>query len=187
MLVAMTSAACDDSADSGAPNTTGRPRPTTTTTTSPATTTSTVPFVAATETVTIEGDRSAFLDDLRVARHDGFDRVVLQFADQVPAPFPIRYLDEAPSEDCVFDKPTGAAVLHMRIPRATGFDTSADPPRKYYDGPQTVRGDTSVVTETVITCDFEMVLTVAIGVRQRAPFRVTQLENPPRLVIDVQG
>ena len=63
---------------------------------------------------------------------------------------------------------------------------SSDPaaPRTY-TGPDRVRGDTSVVTEVVRTGDFEANLSWAIGVRREVPFRVTVLDGPARVVVDL--
>jgi hypothetical protein len=42
------------------------------------------------------------------------------------------------------------------------------------------------VGSVALTCDFEAVLTLAVGAPDRLPFRVSRLEGPPRLVIDLR-
>ena len=54
-----------------------------------------------------------------------------------------------------------------------------------YTGPTRFSPDTAEVVELVRIGGFEGVLTWAIGVDGRQPFRVTRLEAPARLVIDV--
>jgi hypothetical protein len=39
----------------------------------------------------------------------------------------------------------------------------------------------------VATGDFEGVLSWAIGLRKSSPFRVSELKDPARLIIDIQG
>ena len=69
-------------------------------------------------------------------------------------------------------------VVHME--QATGADS--------YTGPARVSAQcTTQVQELARVEDFEAVLRWVVGVRSQAPFRVTTLTSPPRLVIDVIG
>ena len=68
---------------------------------------------------------------------------------------------------------------------ASGFDLTVPEGKLVYTGPRRIAGDgTSVVREVVRTGDFEAVLTWAIGLHGRVPFRVLTLDDPVRLVVD---
>ena len=54
-----------------------------------------------------------------------------------------------------------------------------------YTGPSRVSPSTGTITELVRTGAFEGVLTWVIGVEAEAPFHVTTLQSPPRLVVDL--
>ncbi|GAA4751692.1 hypothetical protein GCM10023328_38480 [Modestobacter marinus] len=131
---------------------------------------------------------TAHLTDVRTARHDGFDRVVLEFAgDRVPS-YRVSYVEPPITEDgSGAEVPVpGAAFLEVRAAPASGVDLSGDEPRETYTGPDRVApsGD-GVVTEVVRTGDFEGQLAWTIGLQQRVPFGVAVLEEPTRLVVDV--
>jgi len=62
--------------------------------------------------------------------------------------------------------------------------------RLVYKGPRRIEGTTSgasVVKELVRTGDFEAVLSWAIGVEKQTGFRVRTLDDPARLVVDVDS
>ncbi|NIH70218.1 hypothetical protein FB380_004716 [Modestobacter marinus] len=131
---------------------------------------------------------TAHLTDVRTARHDGFDRVVLEFAgDRVPS-YRVSYVEPPITEDgSGAEVPVpGAAFLEVRAAPASGVDLSGDEPRETYTGPDRVApsGD-GVVTEVVRTGDFEGQLAWTIGLQQRVPFGVAVLEEPTRLVVAV--
>ena len=51
---------------------------------------------------------------------------------------------------------------------------------------QTIAGPGKTILQARQTCDFEAVLAWAAGIASRQNFKVSQLENPYRLVIDVK-
>ena len=78
-------------------------------------------------------------------------------------------------------------MLVIRMEPALDADlTQASAPRTY-TGPTRFSPATSAIVEVVRTGGFEAVLTWAAGVDEKAPFRVTRLESPARLVIDVDN
>ena len=68
---------------------------------------------------------------------------------------------------------------------ALDADLTQESAPRTYTGPTRFSPDTAAVVELVRAGGFEAVLTWAIGVEGEQPFRVTRLQNPPRLVIDV--
>jgi hypothetical protein len=69
---------------------------------------------------------------------------------------------------------------------ASGFDLATAEGELVYDGPRRLQG-ASVVREVVRTGDFEAQLGWAIGLDSRVDFRVTTLDNPARLVVDLRN
>jgi hypothetical protein len=122
------------------------------------------------------------LTDVRVGVHGGVARVVFEFAgDDVPA------FDVAPAEPPFVQDASGlpvdvpgAAFLRIHFPYATGMST--------YHGPTTFAGPgagSTTLASLVRTGDFEAVMTWVAGTAGRACVRVTVLDAPTRVVLDV--
>jgi hypothetical protein len=163
--------------------------PTTPTGTAPTTI---LPTLEGAATVPVETPstslETALLTHVAVGRNEGFDRVVFEFRDELPG-YRIEYVEGPLTEDGSGNPVTleGGAYLVVRMEPASGFDLSVPEGALVYMGPRTISGaDAGAVTvvELVRTGDFEAVLTWAIGVNGRTPFRVLTLERPSRLVID---
>ena len=158
-----------------------------TATTTEPTTTGEV-FEGGTEPVTAPAEISetALLERVAVAGHEGYDRVVFQFRNGLPG-YRVEYLNPPLREDGsgnVVDL-DGNAFVVVRMEPASGFDLSVPEGKLIYTGPRRIAGDgTSVVREVVRTGDFEAVLTWAIGLSERVPFRVLTLDDPARIVVD---
>jgi hypothetical protein len=131
----------------------------------------------------------ALLERVEVARHDGYDRVVFGFRNHVPG-YRVEYVEPPLHEDGsgTVVEVAGGAVVAVRMATASGFDLETAEGRLVYDGPRRIAaGGPSVVAELVRTGDFEAVLTWAIGLDDRVGFRVSALEDPPRLVVDFES
>jgi hypothetical protein len=140
---------------------------------------------ADTTPVSVPGTAQGLLTDVRVARQDGFDRVVFEFDGGMPG-YRVAYTERPVLEDGSGDEVevSGAAVLEVRMEPAAGFKMVGEHPERTYKGPDRVRGDTEVVREAVRVGDFEALLTWAVGLDAEVPFLVTTLDSPDRLVID---
>ena len=154
----------------------------------PATTTESGLEGASTEPVSWKGEakETALLTDVRAASHDGFDRVVLQFRGDLPG-YQIGYVQRPVLEDGS-GKPvevSGGNVLLVRMEPALDADLTKESAPLTYTGPTRFSPDTSSVRELVRVGGFESVLSWAVGVDEKRPFRVSRLENPSRIVIDV--
>lgn len=138
------------------------------------------------------GTAPAYLTDVRVGGHDGFDRVVLEFENGGTSEFQVAYEDPpirsaGEGAEVAID---GEAFLVLRLLSASGVAFgrgAADGYEETYTGPARVTGDTSVVTEAVRTGDFEATLSWAVGLDRRVPFSVTVLTDPLRLVVDLRS
>jgi hypothetical protein len=136
-----------------------------------------------------ETDEIALVERVDIGRHEGFDRVVLQFRQGVPG-YRIAYTEEPVTEDGSGARVEvdGDAVVLVRLEPSSTFDIEQGEPA--YDGPRRLAGadrGTSVVREVVRAGDFEAVLTWAIGLSDRVDYRVTTLQSPARLVIDFRN
>ena len=123
---------------------------------------------------------SAQLTAVRVAAQAGADRVVFEFRDQVPG-YRVSYASGPVMNTEGREVPVaGQARLVVHLEAATGAGTYTGPARLAAQG-------TTEVLELARVEDFEAVLTWVVGLKGQAPFRVTTLSSPPRLVIDVGG
>jgi hypothetical protein len=169
------------------------PRDTTATATTTETTgTTTTPALegASTDPVGVDAvvDEVALLTDVRAARHGGYDRVVFEFRNVAPG-YDVRYVQKPVHADASGEEVpvSGAVVLLVRMEPALDADLTQESAPRTYLGPQRLTPDTAVVAELVRTGGFESVLTWAVGVAEERPFKVTRLESPARIVIDVQS
>lgn len=182
LVVAMlTLAACDGSGsdDRAAPTTTA------TTPASTATTAAAWPTAARTGpggTQPPDGP-SAKLGAIRAARHAGYDRVVFQFEGAEVPGYRIEYVREitlGETDDQYLTLQGGALV------QAT-FQGSAT--EDYRPGTQTVPDrltpGLAQVRQIGLAEDWEGVVRLGIGLDHRAGFRVLELHDPPRVVVDV--
>jgi hypothetical protein len=118
---------------------------------------------------------------LRVARHNGFDRAVFEFADGVPS-FSVSYQKRPVLEEGTMApiEIRGSAVLVVTFQFYYGEDVSIY--QGYPKGPL----DLTVLREIKNIDASEAVMSYALGVQGRHTFRVTTLTNPARLVVDIK-
>jgi hypothetical protein len=127
----------------------------------------------------------SLLTGVRAARHDGFDRVVLEFRSGVPG-YRIAYVQRPVLADGsgAEVRIAGDHVLVIRMEPALDADLSQESAPLTYTGPRRFSPGTPEVKELVRVGGFEGVLTWAIGLTDRADFRASTLADPPRLVLD---
>ncbi len=161
-------------------------------TTAPVPTTTVVPALADASTDPAVWDSgvtaTALLTAVRAARHDGYDRIVFEFRNTLPG-YSVSYVERPIVADGSGDEVTvaGAAVLQVRLEPALDADLSQESAPATYTGPTRFSPDAAIVAELVRTGGFEAVLTWVAGLDGKHPFRVTRLQSPPRLVLDVQS
>ena len=128
------------------------------------------------------------LTAVRASRYPGYDRLVFEFREGVPG-YDIRYVeppvraDGSGAEVAV----AGSAVLRVRMDPALDADLTKESAPLTYNGPTRFSPDTESIAELARAGGFEGVLTWAVGLEERQPFRVTRLQDPARLVIDVSA
>jgi hypothetical protein len=126
----------------------------------------------------------ATLVAVRAATHEGFDRVVFELAasDVLPGHH-IEYVDK-PVRDCGAGdakEVAGDAWLEVRMSPMNAHTEEGQPTIPLRE--QAL--DLPVIRELERTCDFEAVTTWVIGVGSPNPYRVVELSDPPRLVVDI--
>jgi hypothetical protein len=133
----------------------------------------------------------ALLERVAVGRHEGFDRVVFQFRNDLPG-YRVEYVEPPLKEDGSGNvvRIKGRVFVVVRMELASGFDLTVDEGELVYIGPRRIDGSaagTSIVREVVRTGDFEAVLTWAVGLDDRVDFRVRTATSPARLIVDFRN
>jgi hypothetical protein len=147
---------------------------------------SSAPFPANTDPDTGEpsADSLVSVTDIRIGRHDGFDRVVFEAAGDGAPGWDVRYVDAARSQGSGNEIAVGGgAILQVTV---TGVGIPADTGVEEYSGPDRLTsGDAEVVTEVAWDSTFEGTSVAFVGVTEETPFRVYLLEDPARVVLEV--
>ena len=123
------------------------------------------------------------LRDVRAAGQQGFDRVVFEFEGKDVPGYRVGYVDQA--IQCGSGEPVeiaGEALLEVRMTPAQAHTEAGEPTVKNRERSL----DLPVLKELESTCDFEADVTWILGLGSRKAFRVQTLENPARLVIDLE-
>lgn len=126
----------------------------------------------------------ALLTAVRTAENPGFDRVVFEFGEGALPGYRVAYL-AGPAQDCGSgeEKPVaGGAILEVTLRPANAHTEAGQPTIPFREQPLSL----PVLREIDRTCDFEAVVTWALGISAQKPFRVTELSGPARLVVDVE-
>ncbi len=125
------------------------------------------------------------LREVRTARNETFDRVVFEFAGNSLPGYRAEYVDR-PIRQCGSGNTTeiaGDGWLELRLSPARAHTEAGGATVKERE-----RGSMGLpnLAELELTCDFEGEVVWVMGTRSPNPFRVLELFNPPRLVVDVR-
>lgn len=129
-----------------------------------------------------EGSGVAVLRQVRIARHDGYDRIVFEFEDHLP-PWALRSVTN-PAQ-CGSGNPVdagGAVALEVDF-RPAAAHTEAGQPTI---AERTRRPGLPALRTARLTCDFEAIVAWVLGVDHRGEVRALELASPPRLAVDVR-
>jgi hypothetical protein len=135
-------------------------------------------------TKTGEAAAPIILREVRTGRQQGFDRIVFEFfGEQMPG-YHVEYsappLVRCASGDEV--RVLGAAFLKLQLKPAQNHNESGQVTAGTVKG----LGRLPVVRDILLTCDFEGQVGYVIGLAAIKRYRVTELSQPSRLVIDVE-
>lgn len=133
------------------------------------------------------GLQQAVLADVRAAAHEDYDRIVFEFqGNQLPG-YTVQYDEKAVACGSGQDltafvgggsAPAGLLLVDMRPAAAHNESGQATAIRD-------LNANLGTIKRAFRICDFEGVVTYAVAFSGEQPFKVTALQNPPRLVIDV--
>jgi len=127
---------------------------------------------------------AALLRDVRTARHEGFDRIVLEFGDTGVPGYHIEYIDR-PVRQCGSGDVVplaGDAWLQVRVEPANAHTDAGQPTIRE----RARRPGLPNLLELKMVCDFEAQVEWVGGVATPARFRAFVLRAPDRLVVDVR-
>jgi len=121
------------------------------------------------------------LVDVRAAEHETYDRIVFEFAGAPPT-YRVEYVENPTAcgsgEDVAVE---GAALIAVSFTPA-GAHTDAGEPAL---GFQSLALGLPAIVAAASACDFEGEVTWIVGLTEEADFRVTALDDPLRLLVDV--
>jgi hypothetical protein len=138
----------------------------------------------STETRTRQGTRpAAELVSARAAAHDGYDRLVLEFRDQLPG-YTIGYV-ASELQQCGSGRPVELSTPHALIVDLS--PAAAHDEQGNAAGPRSLAPGLPVLRVARIICDFEGVVEWVVQTERRVPLRVLTLSDPARLVIDLRA
>jgi hypothetical protein len=122
--------------------------------------------------------------EIRIGRHEGFDRVVFELDGAGTPGWDVRYVDVPASQGS--GEPidvAGAAALQVTL---TGIGLPDDTGVEEWAGPNPLSiSETETVTEVAWDATFEGQSVAFVGTTAQAPFRVYPLEDPVRVVVEV--
>ncbi|ACZ21317.1 hypothetical protein Sked_13770 [Sanguibacter keddieii DSM 10542] len=127
-----------------------------------------------------------FSTGARVAHHDGFDRVVIDFEGTGTPGWRAEYVEEVVSDEVVGEVDlAGDAIVRVSVsgvslPLTEGELDLSQMAEGHYDASQA-----EVVQDVFATGIFEGWSSTFVGLDAQAPFRVFTLTEPTRLVVDV--
>jgi hypothetical protein len=144
------------------------------------------PFPANAEPDTADpsADAAVTVTDIRIGRHDGFDRVVFEVEGTGTPGWAVQYVDDPTSQGS--GEPIdveGDAVLQVTL---TGIGLPDDTGAEEWSGANPLSvADTETVTEVAFDSTFEGQTVAFVGTTAEVPFRVYLLEGPTRVVLEV--
>ncbi|WP_394831196.1 hypothetical protein LVJ94_32265 [Pendulispora rubella] len=125
---------------------------------------------------------------LKVAKNTGFDRSVFHFSNDGVPGYRVRYV--ATPQICAGEgelEVQGNAFIEVQMMPAQSYDDETQKPTY---SPATIvdfKPNLASVKHLKMSCPgFEAETSYVIGVSAKKNFRVLELKNPPRLVVDVQ-
>lgn len=127
--------------------------------------------------------RPVVLNDVRVAVNDGFDRMVLEFAGPSVPGYRVEYAGEA--SQCGSGEPVRVAGEAQLVITLRGTQAHTERGQATVQ-PRRRRLEMPILREYEFSCDFEGVVQVVLGASARNRYRVLELQNPARLVVDLQ-
>jgi len=124
----------------------------------------------------------ANINAVRTGSHAGYDRLVVQFSGRQPGSVEIKPQSTATFLGAPSGQPTRVAgALGLKVVLNVADMHTA------YSGPRVFKTDYAGLRETRVIEDFEGYVSLGLGVNGSNCYRAFVLQNPTRLVIDIQA
>lgn len=126
----------------------------------------------------------AVLKEVRTGKHEDFDRIVFEFSGKETPGFNVRYTDK-PVTTCGAGEAVRLSadnVLLVQMMPAHAHDEQGN--ATVSDRDRTL--DLPNLKQAKLICDFEADVQWALGVSKRKAYRVLELKDPSRLVVDIK-
>jgi hypothetical protein len=136
------------------------------------------------DTAEPSADASVTVTDIRIGRHDGFDRVVFEVAGTGTPGWNVQYVDAPSSQgsgepiDVAGHAPLQVTLTGAGYPYDTGV-------QEFPAGDPLAGSGTKIVTEAVYDSTYEGTSVAFVGTEKRTAFRVYLLDSPTRVVLEV--
>ena len=127
---------------------------------------------------------AAILKEVRTAQHGNYDRVVFEFAGAEMPSYHIEYIDK-PVRACGSGNVVplaGDGWLEIRFFPANAHTEEGKPTVENRERAPNHK----IIKELKSTCDFEANVEWVLGVSSPNKYRVLELKNPTRLVVDIK-
>jgi hypothetical protein len=140
------------------------------------------PTDTSTRSVTRSPSPIPTLVDITTGRHAAYDRVVFTLHGAAPG-YKVGYVKRVRADGSgrLVDL-RGHANLLVRL---TPADAHNDRGTATYDGPKRLYPGYPQLREVAFVGDFEATVSIGLGLRHKAGFRVLTLQDPTRIVVDV--
>jgi hypothetical protein len=119
---------------------------------------------------------------VRVGRHQGFDRVVLELRGSPPG-YNVRYVPQVVQDGSGRPVPLAGSAFIQVVLNANAHELDTGAPT--WTGPQRISAGFPALKQVAFAGDFEGYVTFGLGLGQRTGFRVLALRDPSRIVVDV--
>ena len=123
------------------------------------------------------------LTDVRTGEHTDYDRITFEFDGDARPAYRVEYIT-GPATGCGSGEPAqiaGVALLQVRFTPANAHDDQGAPTF----GSTELTPGLPTLLEAEQTCDFEADVIWVLGLSQEVDFRVVELDNPPRVAVDI--
>ena len=130
-----------------------------------------------------DGIQPGLLKAVRTGKHESYDRVVFEFEGNALPGYVIEYVDK-PVRDCGRGEvvPVGGdALLMVSLQPANAHTESGQPTVRNAQ----LNSDSRLLQDLKLICDFEAQVQWIMGLSSPNRYRVLELNNPARLVVDV--
>ena len=130
-----------------------------------------------------DGTQPALLKAVRTGKHEFYERVVFEFEGNALPGYVIEYVDK-PVRDCGRGEvvPVGGDGFLMVTLQPANAHTASGQPTVRNVQPNS---DSKLLNDLKLICDFEAEVQWVMGLSSPNRYRVLELTNPARLVVDI--